>query len=73
MHGLRRTYHRLKNSFGGTQWNSLVTGHEEYHFSLFGDIVSVDARKVHSVHQTYHWLRNHFVRNRWYTLVTGLN
>jgi hypothetical protein len=22
VHGLRRTYHRLKNSIGGTRWNS---------------------------------------------------
>jgi hypothetical protein len=22
VHGLRRTYHRLKNHFGRTQWNS---------------------------------------------------
>ena len=25
MHGLRRTYHRVRNQFGGTQWNSKVT------------------------------------------------
>jgi hypothetical protein len=25
VHGLRRTYHRLINQFGRTQWNSLVT------------------------------------------------
>jgi hypothetical protein len=28
--------------------------------ALFGDSVSVDARKVHGLHQTYHRLRNHF-------------
>jgi hypothetical protein len=25
LHGLRRTFHRLKNRFGRTRWNSLVT------------------------------------------------
>jgi hypothetical protein len=25
VHGLRRTYHRLKNHFGRTRWNSQVT------------------------------------------------
>ena len=25
VHGLRRTYHRLRNHFGRTQWNSYVT------------------------------------------------
>ena len=25
VHGLRRTYHRLRNHFGRTQWNSKVT------------------------------------------------
>ena len=25
VHGLRRTYHRLRNCFGRTQWNSQVT------------------------------------------------
>jgi hypothetical protein len=25
VHGLRRTYRRLKNSIGGIRWNSLVT------------------------------------------------
>jgi hypothetical protein len=25
VHGLRRTYHRLKNQFGHTRWNSLVS------------------------------------------------
>jgi hypothetical protein len=26
VHGLRQMYHRLRNHFGRTQWNSLVTG-----------------------------------------------
>jgi hypothetical protein len=26
VHGFHRMYHRLKNHFGHTQWNSLVTG-----------------------------------------------
>jgi hypothetical protein len=25
VHGLRRTYRRLRNSIGGTRWNSYVT------------------------------------------------
>ena len=25
VHGLRRTYHRLRNHFGRTRWNSLLT------------------------------------------------
>jgi hypothetical protein len=35
-------------------------GHVEFHFSLFGDSVSVDARYVHGLHQTYLRLRNPF-------------
>jgi hypothetical protein len=26
VHGFHRTYHRLKNHFGRTRWNSLVAG-----------------------------------------------
>ena len=37
-------------------------GHVESHFFLFGDSVSVGARKVHGLCQTYHQLRNHFGR-----------
>ena len=47
-------------------------GHVESHFFLFGDSVSVCARKVHSLHQTYHRLRNRFGRTRWYSLVMRL-
>jgi hypothetical protein len=35
-------------------------GHLESHFALFGDSVSVGARKVHNLRQTYHRLKNHF-------------
>jgi hypothetical protein len=37
----------------------------ESRFGLFGDVVSVGAREVHSLRQTYHRLRNHFGRTRW--------
>jgi hypothetical protein len=40
-------------------------GHVEYVFFLFGDTVSVNARKVHNLRQTYHRLTNHFGRTRW--------
>jgi hypothetical protein len=35
-------------------------GHVESVFFLFGDTVSVDARKVHSLRKMYHRLINHF-------------
>jgi hypothetical protein len=38
--------------------------HVETRFGLFGDNISVSARKVHDLHQTYHRLRNHFQRTR---------
>jgi hypothetical protein len=34
-------------------------GHMESHFFLFGDSISVGARKVHGLRQTYHRLGNH--------------
>jgi hypothetical protein len=40
-------------------------GHVEFHFSLFGDSVSVSARQVHGLHRIYHRHRNHFGRTRW--------
>ena len=46
--------------------------HVESHFSLFGDSVSVGARKVHGLQQTYHRLRNHLGHSRWYSKVTRL-
>jgi hypothetical protein len=42
-------------------------GHVESHFFLFGDSVTIDARKVLGLRQTYHWLRNRFGRTRWYS------
>jgi hypothetical protein len=42
-------------------------GHMKSHFGLFGDSVSVSARKVHGLHQTKHRLRNHFGRTQWYS------
>ena len=35
-------------------------GHMVSHFFLFGDSVSVGARKVHGLRQTYHQLRKSF-------------
>jgi hypothetical protein len=35
-------------------------GHVEYVFFLFGDTVSVNARKVHNLRQMYHRLRKSF-------------
>jgi hypothetical protein len=40
-------------------------GRVEFHFSLFGDSVSVSAREVHDLHRTYHRHRNRFGRTRW--------
>jgi hypothetical protein len=47
-------------------------GRVESRFSLFGDSVSVSARKVHGLHRTYHWHRNRFGHTRWDSLVTRL-
>ena len=47
VHGLRRTYHRLRNHFGRTRWNRWVTRVIESRFGLFGDGVSFGARQVH--------------------------
>jgi hypothetical protein len=35
-------------------------GHVELCFGLFGDSVTVGARKVHGLRRTYHRLENHF-------------
>jgi hypothetical protein len=45
VHGLRQTYHRLRNHFGRTQ--NVLLGDEaqvEAHFGPFGDITNLDAR-----------------------------
>jgi hypothetical protein len=44
-------------------------GRVEFHFSPFGDSVSVSARQVHGLHRTYHRHRNDFGRTRWDSLV----
>jgi hypothetical protein len=62
VHGLRRTYHRLRNHFRTHPMELLVVvGHVESRFSPFRDSVSVSARQVHGLHQTYHRLRNRFL------------
>ena len=43
VHGLRRTYHRLKNCFGRTRWYSYVMKLKEACFGPFGDSVNLDA------------------------------
>jgi hypothetical protein len=45
-------------------------GHVEPCFGLFGDSVSVGAKKVHGLRRTYHRLKNHFGRTQWNCLVT---
>jgi hypothetical protein len=40
-------------------------GRVEFHFSPFGDSVSVSARPVHGLHQTYYRHRNCFGRTQW--------
>ena len=44
VHGLRRTYHGLRNHFGHTRWNSYVTWVMCNLVGPFGDGVSVSAR-----------------------------
>jgi hypothetical protein len=45
VHGLRRTYHRLRKSFWMHSKELLGdVGHVDPHFDLFGDSVSVGAR-----------------------------
>ena len=44
-HGLRRTYHKLRNRFGPTRWKLLADmGRVESSFGPFGDGVSFDVR-----------------------------
>jgi hypothetical protein len=40
-------------------------GHMEPCFGLFGNSVSVSARKVHGLRQTYPRLENHFGCTQW--------
>ena len=45
MHGLRRTYHRLKNLFWTHPMELLGdVGHVESQFGLFGDSANLDTR-----------------------------
>jgi hypothetical protein len=46
--------------------------HVESHFGLFGDSITVGARKVHGLRQMYHRFENCFGRTRWYSSVTRL-
>jgi uncharacterized Fe-S cluster-containing radical SAM superfamily protein len=62
VHGLRRTYHRLRNSLTHPMELLDDMGHVKSHFGPFEDVVSVDARYVHGLRQTYHRLRNCFGR-----------
>ena len=58
VHGLRRTFHRLRNHFGD---KALV----EARFGPFGYSANYDARLVHGLRRTYHRLGNHFGHTRW--------
>ena len=50
VHGLRRTYHRLRNHFGRHQMELLGDkGQTEACFGLFGDSVNLNTRKVHDL------------------------
>jgi hypothetical protein len=53
VHGLRQTYHRLKNHFGQPIEHLCDIGHVESHFGLFGDSVSVGVRLVLGLRQMY--------------------
>jgi hypothetical protein len=44
VHGLRQTYHRLRNRIGRTQWNSLVTWVMWNIVSIHLDTVSVSVQ-----------------------------
>jgi hypothetical protein len=45
-------------------------GHVEFLFGPFGDIVTLDKRKVCGLHRAYYTLRNPFRRTRGYSKVT---
>jgi hypothetical protein len=66
---LRWTYHRLRNHFGRTWWNSFVM------WALW-NLVSVHLKtllvSVHDLHQMYHWLKSHFGHTWSYSWVTRL-
>ena len=49
----------LRNQFGCTQWNSLMTCVMESRFCLLRNSVSFGARYVHGLHLMEHSLRNH--------------
>ena len=66
VHGLRRTYHRLRNYFAHPVELLGDVGHVESCFGAFGDGVSIGARYVHGLNQMYRRVRNHFGRIRWY-------
>jgi hypothetical protein len=43
VHGLCRTWNKLRNHFGCTRWNSRCVGQVDAHFNSFGDRVNLDA------------------------------
>jgi hypothetical protein len=54
LHGLRRTYHRLKNRFW--RHSMVLLGDEAQLEACFGpsrDSAKLDARLVHGLHRTY--------------------
>jgi hypothetical protein len=64
LHGLRRTYHRLRYRIGRTQWLR-DEAQVEARFGPFRDSANLDARSVHGLRQMYHRLGNHFRLTRW--------
>jgi hypothetical protein len=62
VHGLHRTYHRLRNFWTHPMELLDDMGLVKSRFGPFRDVVSVDARYVHGLRQTYHRLRNCFER-----------
>jgi hypothetical protein len=65
VHGLRQTYHWLRNHIGCIRWYSEVMRlKRKLIFGPLEDYANLDARLVHSLHQTYHRLGNRFTRTR---------
>jgi hypothetical protein len=65
VHGLHRTYHRHRNHFGRTRWDSLVTRLKWKLGSSVWRSATLDARLVHGLRQTYRRLGNSIGGTRW--------
>jgi hypothetical protein len=62
VHGLHRTYHRHRNCFGRTRWDSLVTRLKWKLGSVHLEIVLL---LMHGLRQTYRTLENSIGGTRW--------